>query len=145
MIKVEPETANYRSVLPKSRIEITNIHLRRLIQNIHRQETYCEKIPPRTGPIPPAIAHIISSHPRNRLLLFILKRSLIVMITNWTNPPPAVPCSTRAAISIFILDALAHRIELQKNQATARRRRGLRPHMSLNFDQIGPPAAFAIR
>jgi hypothetical protein len=36
----------------------------RLIQKFHRQDAYCVNAPPRTGPTPPATAHIACRRPR---------------------------------------------------------------------------------
>jgi len=48
-------------------------------------------------------------------------------------------------MSIFILTAKAHSMELQKNSATAARRIGLRPQISESLAHIGPAAALARR
>jgi hypothetical protein len=41
-----------------------NPEIGRLIQKFHLQEILSVNAPPRTGPIPPAIAHITSKRPR---------------------------------------------------------------------------------
>jgi len=66
-----------------------------------------------------------------------------VIMTNWRSPPPATPCRARPTISIVISNALAHMIELPKNNATATRWIGLRPQMSDRLAQIFAAPAFA--
>lgn len=67
------------------------------------------------------------------------------MLTSWINPPPAVPCKARPAMSIFMFTALAQMIELTKNHATAVRSSGFLPHMSDSFAHSGAAAALASR
>ena len=82
----------------------------RLIQKIHRQETYCANVPPRIGPIPPAMAHITFNKPKYnaRLLSRVTHESSLIengasytylklnksdrtIFTSCVRPPPAVP------------------------------------------------------
>ena len=73
----------------------------------------------------------------------MLKRSETVIITKGINPPLAVPCKARPTMSILIVVERAHKTELAKNDATAKRSKSFLPQMSDNFTQIGVAAAFA--
>ena len=63
-------------------------------------------------PKPPATVQVTSNIPKNSVRLRMLKRSEIVMLTSWINPPPAVPCSALAAISIDILTLVAAKMPI---------------------------------
>lgn len=115
----------------------------RLIQKHHRQFTSCVNAPPIRGPADPATAHTIPSKPMNKDRFRKLKRSEIVIVTNCIRPPPAVPCSARAAINIGILMLTAAIMLATVKIPSAAKRAGLRPQMSLHLAQMGPAAALA--
>lgn len=52
----------------------------RLIQKIQRQETYSVKRPPRTGPVPPATAHMSCKSPRY-MVRDLIQRGFVRMLT----------------------------------------------------------------
>jgi hypothetical protein len=110
-----------------------------------RQDTRLANTPPRTGPIPPAKAHIPSVSPIKRLRCLRLNRSLIQTWTSKISPPPAAPWNARPMIKASIVFAVAHIAELAKNTASAATKMGLRPQISESLAHMGPDAALANR
>lgn len=104
----------------------------RFIQNIHLHDRYVEKIPPRTGPRPPATAQVTCRSPRKsgRVLQpgvnkrdwrfdwgisnLILNMSEMTTETREPTPPPEAPWRARAVMSIPILVDRAQIIEPTK-------------------------------
>ena len=75
----------------------------------------------------------------------MLKRSLIQILAKMIRPPPPIPWTTLPPISICMLMDSAAMRDPKKKMRLASRMIGLRPHMSLNFPQVGVDAAAASR
>ena len=71
----------------------------------------------------------------------MLNRSLMQILAKTIRPPPPKPCMTLPAISILILMLSAAINDPTKNEMLASKMMGFRPHMSLNFPQVGVDAA----
>lgn len=72
-------------------------------------------------------------------------KSLMHTFTSVTMPPPPMPCTARATISIAMFTLTAANSEPTQNTPTASRRICLRPQMSDILPHDGAEAALASR
>ena len=107
-------------------MHFVNMHL----QKHHLQETFWVNSPPTTGPSELANAHTPPMIPKYAPRSRTEKRSDMAMLTSVIKPPPPIPWTTRAAMSMSMLTDTPARSEPIKKIAFVSKSIGFLPKMS---------------
>ena len=109
----------------------------RLIQKIHRHDTFCAKAPPRIGPLTAPIAHCRLIRPNHFPRSRSVTRSVTMTYVSAMIPPPPTPWIDRPSRRTVKVLARLQTMAPMVKSINAARIRGLRPKMCENRAQVG--------